>query len=103
MSGPFDAVVSAADAGVVVRVKVVPGASRDRLTGLLGDRLKVHVTAPPEAGKANKAVCALLAKVLGVPRRDVSVVAGHTHPEKQVAVAGVSAEQVAVRVGEQLL
>ena len=75
--------------GVALRVKVVPGASRSRIKGILADRLKVTVAAPPEAGKANAAVCALLAKALGAPRRDVSVVAGAQQPLKTIEVVGL--------------
>lgn len=85
-------VVVAADTttegGVSIAIKAVPNASRNKIAGLLGDRLKIAVAAPPEAGKANIAICKLLAKVLGVPVRDVSVTAGHTQPLKRVHVAG---------------
>lgn len=76
---------------VLIRVKAVPGASRDAIAGLLGDRLKVRVAAAPEGGKANDAICALLAKALGAKPRDASVVSGHTSPEKLVRVEGVNA------------
>lgn len=72
--------------GVVIRVKAVPGASRDQIAGVLGDRLKVKVAAPPEGGKANKAICALLAKELGVKPGQVEIVSGATNPEKVVRV-----------------
>ncbi len=36
---------------VCVRVKVVPGASRSEVVGVHGDRLRVRIAAPPEAGK----------------------------------------------------
>lgn len=78
-------------AGVELRVKVVPGASRDGIAGTLGDRLKVRVAAPPEAGKANRAVCALLAARLGVAERTVTVATGHSSPEKTLLVAGLDA------------
>ncbi|MFY9346066.1 MAG: DUF167 domain-containing protein [Planctomycetota bacterium] len=76
-------------------VKVVPGAARERLVGPLGDALKIAVTAPPEGGKANAAVVAVLAHALGVPVRAVRVVSGQGSPRKVVAVAGISAAQVA--------
>lgn len=77
--------------GVEFTVKVVPGASRTTLAGVLGTALKVSVAAPPEAGKANAAVVKLLADALGVKKSHVSIVSGHTQPLKRVAVAGLSA------------
>lgn len=75
-------------------LKVVPGASRDALAGALGKRLKVRVGAPPEGGKANKRVIALLAARLGLPPRDLEIVAGHTRPQKTVAIRGMGLEDV---------
>lgn len=83
------AVISASEAGVVIRLKAVPGARRDEITGVLGDRLKVRVSAPPEGGKANRAICALLAETLGVKGRDVEIISGHTSPEKTARVVGI--------------
>lgn len=74
------------DGSVLIRVKAVPGASRDQIAGLLGDRLKVKVAAPPEGGKANKAICGLIAKELGVKPSQVEVVSGMTSAEKIVRV-----------------
>ncbi|MDA0803914.1 MAG: DUF167 domain-containing protein [Planctomycetota bacterium] len=74
-------------AGCIIRVKVVPGAKRPEVVGPLGDRLKVRVAAPPEDGKANAAVEALLAKELALNARDVSIAAGHGQPQKSVRVA----------------
>ncbi len=45
---------------VLVWVKAVPGAAQDTVAGALGDRLKVRVSAAPEDGRANKAICRLL-------------------------------------------
>ena len=101
-----DAAIDASADGAVVRVKVVPGASRSKVAGMLGDRLKVAVAAPPEGGKANKAVCELLAKVLGVSKSAVGIASGHGQPRKTVLAAGLTVDQVRVRldaaVGKQL-
>ena len=66
-----------------LELKVVPKASRDRVVGWLGDRLKVQVRAAPERGKANAAVEALLAEILGAA---VRIVAGEASPLKTVDV-----------------
>jgi uncharacterized protein len=47
-------------------VKVVPGSSRNQIVGWLGNALKIKVTAPPEKGRANEAVVAILADRLGM-------------------------------------
>jgi uncharacterized protein (TIGR00251 family) len=70
-------------------VKVVPGSSRDQLVGWLGDALKIKVAAPPEKGKANKAVIALVAERLGLPADAVAVVSGHLSPSKVIAINGM--------------
>mgnify|MGYP005848202913 CR=1 FL=1 len=84
------AAVSATAEGVAVRVKVVPGASRSRVAGVLGDRLKVQVAAPAEGGKANAALAVVVAAALGVAEREVTIEAGHTQPRKTLAVRGVT-------------
>lgn len=79
-------------------MKVVPGASRSKVVGMLGDRLKLAVAAPPKAGKANKAVCKLIAEALGVPARDVVVSAGTSKPQKTLTITGLSTDQVVERL-----
>ena len=78
-------------AGVTVDVLVTPRASRERLGPLAGDRLKVAVTAPPVDGDANAAVVALLARTLGVPRAQVTIVQGPSGRRKRVRIVGVRA------------
>jgi uncharacterized protein (TIGR00251 family) len=84
------AILAARPDGVALRLKVVPGASRTRLAGVLGDRLKLAVAAPPEGGKANEAVCDLLADLFGVSGRNVLIESGHGTPQKTAVVIGVS-------------
>lgn len=84
--------------GVRFALKVVPGASRDRVVGELGGALKVAVGKPAEKGAANAAVEALLAAALGVRPAAITIVRGHTNPRKEVAVSGVAADELARRL-----
>ncbi|MDP6891058.1 MAG: DUF167 family protein, partial [Phycisphaerales bacterium] len=90
---PLMAEVFTADRGdTLVRLKAVPGASRDAIAGLLGDRLKVRISAAAEGGKANKAICRLLAGATGTA---VTIETGHGSPLKTARANGVSPDQVA--------
>ena len=73
---------------VLVAIHVVPNASSTSIVGRHGDRLKIRVAAPPERGKANKALCRVLVQATGAAAADV--VAGHTHNHKTVRLWAVS-------------
>ena len=79
-------------------IKVVPGARRDRLVGKHGDAIKVQVSAPPEGGKANQAVVALIAGALGVGKRKVMIVRGHAQPRKLIRIEGVEQADAEARL-----
>ncbi|HZB90122.1 MAG TPA: DUF167 family protein [Stellaceae bacterium] len=102
MPRPFAA---AAD-GVRLSVWLSPRASAERIDGIIEDgaggvALKVAVTAPPEAGKANAALLALLARVLKLKRRDLTLALGAADRRKLVHVAGDPAA-LAARLEERL-
>ena len=82
-----------------LKVKVVPGSSRDEIVNWLGDALKIKVTAPPEKGKANDAVVKLLAAALGLTNDAVMVVSGHSSPSKVISVVGLDEESVKMALG----
>lgn len=86
--------------GVELSVLVQPRASRSRIVGPHGDALKIQLAAPPVEGQANAALVELVAKQLGVPRRQVEVVSGESSRRKRVRVTGVDAKAAAALVRE---
>lgn len=78
--------------GVTVRVKVHPRSRRPGVHGIqesaAGPRLKIDVAEAAEDGKANRAVCAMLATVLRQPQASVRIVSGASSREKLLAVTG---------------
>jgi uncharacterized protein (TIGR00251 family) len=86
--------------GLILAIKVVPGASRDRIAGEYGGGLKVTVSKPPEGGAANDAVVELLTRTLGISRSQVRIAQGHRTPRKQVLISGLSAETIRQRLGQ---
>jgi uncharacterized protein (TIGR00251 family) len=79
--------------GISVALRVTPRGGRDAIDGLetLADGravVRIRVRAVAEGGEANRAVTELLAKSLGVPKRNVQVLSGATSRLKQVAIDG---------------
>jgi uncharacterized protein (TIGR00251 family) len=84
--------------GLVLRVRVQPGAGTSAVVGVHGDALKVRVAAPPVSGRANDALLALLARALGVPASSVTISAGLTGRDKRVLVTGLDEPGLAARL-----
>jgi uncharacterized protein (TIGR00251 family) len=78
--------------GVIVRVRVVPGASRTEMTGRYGNVIKIRVAAPPEGGRANRAVVDLFEHLVG---GSAEIVKGPTSQSKTVLIRGVDRATVA--------
>jgi hypothetical protein len=86
--------------GIVLSLRVAPGSAGDRVMGEYAGRLKVAVSAAPEKGKANKAVIELVARVLGVPKKNLSIIAGETSPDKKLLIKGMELAEVLRRLEE---
>jgi uncharacterized protein (TIGR00251 family) len=88
--------------GTVIALLANPRASRSEIIGLHDGRLKVHLKAPPVAGKANAELFAFVAKLLKVRRQDLSLLSGATGRRKRVLVVGMSPEQVAACIAQRV-
>jgi len=80
-------------------VRVTPRSSKDEVIGVVDGTLHVRVTAPPDRGRANAAVCMLVARALGVPKSSVSVARGTTARHKVLIVDGMDDEAVTAELG----
>jgi len=90
--------LSEREGDALVRVRLQPRARGDEIVGERAGALLVRVSAPPLDGRANQALCRLLAKAAGVPAGRASVVKGASARDKVVRLEGVGA----VAVGERL-
>ena len=86
--------------GTQIPVKVLPRSSADRVTGVVGGRIKVCVTAAPEKGKANERLLRTLSRFFGIPFSRVSLLSGDSSREKCVLLAGVTAEEVKEKIDD---
>jgi uncharacterized protein len=88
--------------GVTFAVKVHPRARKNQITGLVGDALKLALTAPPVEGRANEAVVEFFAELFRIPRSSVTIASGESSRNKVLRVAGVSGSAVRQRLEEAL-
>lgn len=89
MSWPFKKF----DDHVRLAIRLTPNGGRDAIDGIEPDGegtmvLKMRVTAVPEKGRANKALIALIAKSLGIPKSSISLVSGDTARKKILRIDG---------------
>ena len=80
-------------------VRLQPRAKRNEVVGERAGAVLIRVTAPPVDGKANDALCRLIAKAAGVPPSQVSVIRGHTSRDKVVRVEGVEIDALRGALG----
>jgi uncharacterized protein (TIGR00251 family) len=81
-----------------LHVRLTPRAHHDAVTGVRDGVVQVRVSAPPVDGRANEALCRVLAKTLGVPPSRVTVERGHTARQKVVRVEGLSTQDAHARL-----
>ena len=82
----------------LLRVRLQPRARRDEIVGERAGALLVRVTAPPAEGRANAALCRLVAKAAGISPSSAEVVKGRSRRDKLVRLAGIAAADAAARL-----
>ncbi|MEX0628682.1 MAG: DUF167 family protein, partial [Cucumibacter sp.] len=87
------------ETGIDLRLRVTPNAGRDTILGVEQrdetSVLRVKVAAPPDKGRANKAVIALLAKALNVPKSSIRIASGAAARDMIVHIEGAPKRLIA--------
>ena len=79
---------------VTFAVKVHPRAKQDRISGVLGDALKLEISAPPVEGKANDACINFFSNFFKMPRSSVTIAAGLSSRNKVIRITGVKTSAI---------
>jgi uncharacterized protein (TIGR00251 family) len=88
--------------GISFAVKVQPRARKNAIMGVVGDALKLALTAPPIEGRANQAVIEFFVELFEIPRVSVTIASGATNRNKVVRITGMTKQAVAERLAEIL-
>lgn len=84
--------------GATFSIRVQARARKNAITGIMGDALKLSLTAPALEGRANEAVIEFFAKLLNVSRSSVTIAAGESNRNKVIRVAGMSTDSLRDRL-----
>lgn len=83
----------------LIDVKVIPRAGRTMIAGTRDNALLIRLAAAPVDGEANAELIDFLARRLGVPQRNLSIVAGEKSRNKRIKIVGLSAVDIEQRLG----
>ena len=81
-------------------MRLRPRGGADALIGYVDGVLQARVSAPPVDGKANRALCKLIAKRAGLAPSRVSVIRGAKSRDKLVRVEGIEEAALRAALGE---
>ncbi len=98
----FDFFIEDREDGVILKLKVIPGSSRNALIKSTEERLVIKLTAPPIEGKANKQLFKFLGKKLGIAPSLISIIRGNNSRDKILLIGGMSGAKVKQKIGDAL-
>jgi uncharacterized protein (TIGR00251 family) len=75
---------------ITIEVKVIPGMSKNELTGEQNGALKIKINAAPEKGKANKELVDFLSSRFGIKKADIEVIKGQASRMKSIRISGIN-------------
>ena len=78
---------------IVIKVKIIPGSSKNKIIGVYNDSLKITITAPPVEGEANKKCIAYLAKCFDVAKSKIEIISGKNGKNKLIKIYDFSQKE----------
>ncbi len=84
--------IEQADPDLILKIRVIPRASKDAFQGFLGDRLKIRIQAPPIDKKANLYLIKFLSETWKIPRSSLTILSGKTARNKRLKISNPSPE-----------
>jgi len=84
--------------GIVLSIRVQPGARKNSINGVHDGALKVSVQATPEDGKANNAIMELLKKSLGIKKNQIQMLSGQTSRNKKILIRELKLEELEQKI-----
>ncbi|MEA2011611.1 MAG: DUF167 domain-containing protein [Verrucomicrobiota bacterium] len=91
--------IKSTETGCLLMLTVRAGASADKIVGPYDNRLKIKISAPPEDGKANKAIQKFFSKKLGISKSEIQIIKGTTSQNKKLSLNNISKYTLLQKLG----
>lgn len=90
--------LSLCEDGVLLKLHIQPGASKNEISGMHGSSLKIKLTSPPVGGAANESLIEFLAKTIDIKKKQIAIVHGMKSREKIVRIKGLLIDVIVDRI-----
>jgi uncharacterized protein (TIGR00251 family) len=80
--------------GVTFAIKVHPRSKKNQIIGVIGDALKVSLTAPPADDRANQACLDFVCEQFNISRSSIAIISGHHSRNKVIRISGISPQHL---------
>ncbi|MBA7550615.1 hypothetical protein ES705_43134 [subsurface metagenome] len=78
---------------IIIKVKIAPGSSKNKIIGVYNNSLKITIIAPPVEGKANKKCIAYLSKYFNIAKSKIELISGKNSKNKLIKIYDISQKE----------
>lgn len=87
---------------LLLNCTIQPGSSEERVVGVVGQRLKIRLIAPPSDGKANTQLVKFLATQFDVKQKAITIVSGHGSRQKKLQIENPQVIPLLMKIGMKI-
>ncbi|MHC2994846.1 MAG: YggU family protein [Candidatus Atribacteria bacterium] len=75
---------------IIIKTKIIPGSSKNKIIGVYADTLKIAITSPPVEGKANKKCISYLSKLFDLAKSKIEILSGKNSRNKLIKICNIN-------------
>jgi uncharacterized protein (TIGR00251 family) len=85
---------------IVIKVKIIPGSSKNKMVGVHNDAIKITITTPPVEGKANKECIVYLSKYFDIAKSKIEIISGKSSKNKLIKIYDINQSKFLDKMGK---
>ncbi|MCK4308650.1 MAG: YggU family protein [Candidatus Atribacteria bacterium] len=85
---------------IIIKVKIIPGSSKNKIIGIYADTLKIAITSPPVESKANKKCISYLSKHFDIAKSKIEILSGKNSRNKLIKIYNINQNYFLEKLGK---